>query len=92
MLALNIRIRRTARGYWVSGVARISRKYHRSFGQQFDVDIEMSTDASVKVCMSPGGVADTWCNNFNSPVTVAFVLNSDSASARMLTLGQMEAD
>ena len=52
----------------------------------------MSTDASVKVCMSPGGVADTWCNNFNSPVTVAFVLNSDSASVRMLTLGKMEAD
>ncbi len=62
------------------------------FGREFHVDIETSTGTSVKVCMSPRGFADTGCNNFASPVTISFVLNSDTASVRMLTLGQMEAD
>ena len=62
------------------------------FGQEFNVDIETSTDARVKVCMNPRGFADTGCNNFTSPVTITFLLNSDTASVRMLTLGQMESN
>ena len=62
------------------------------FMQEFHVDIETSTAASLEVCMNPRGYADTACNNFNSQVTIDLVLNSDTASVRMLTLGQMEAD
>ena len=60
------------------------------FSQEFNVDIETSTNSRVKVCMNPRGFADTGCNSFSSPVTITFVLNSDSASVLMLTLGQME--
>ena len=60
--------------------------------QEFNVDINTSTDAILKVCMNPRGFADTVCNNFTSTVTIDLVLNSDTASVRMRTLGQMEAD
>ena len=59
------------------------------FGKEFNVDIQTSTDAEVRVCMNPRGFADTGCNSFTSPVTITFVLTSDSASVLILTLGQM---
>ena len=59
------------------------------FGKEFKVDIQTSTDSEVRVCMNPRGFADTGCNSFMSPVTVTFVLMSDSASVLILTLGQM---
>ena len=59
--------------------------------QEFNVDVKTSTDSSIRVCMNPRGFANTWCNNFNSTVTITFVLSSDTASVRMLTLGQMES-
>ncbi len=60
------------------------------FGEEFNVDVRTSTDSDLRVCMNPRGFADTGCNNFNSAVTITFVLNSDAASVRLLTLGQME--
>ncbi len=62
------------------------------FGEEFNVDIRTSTDSNLQVCMNPRGVADTGCNNFASPVTVTFLLTSDTASVRILTLGQMVAN
>ena len=59
------------------------------FGEEFNVDIQTSTDSEVRVCMNPRGFADTGCNSFTSPVTITFVLASDSASVLILTLGQM---
>ena len=59
------------------------------FGKEFNVDIQTSTNSEVRVCMNPRGFADTGCNSFTSPVTVTFVLMSDSASVLILTLGQM---
>ena len=59
------------------------------FGKEFKVDIQTSTNSEVRVCMNPRGFADTGCNSFMSPVTVTFVLMSDSASVLILTLGQM---
>lgn len=59
------------------------------FGKEFKVDIQTSTDSEVRVCMNPRGFADTGCNSFTSPVTITFVLTSDSASVLILTLGQM---
>ena len=61
------------------------------FSQEFNVDIRTSTNASVRVCMNARGFADTGCNNFSSPVTITFLLNLDTASVRLFTLGQMEA-
>ena len=63
-----------------------------NFGEEFQVDIQTSTDSEVRVCMNPRGFADTGCNNFTSPVTVTFLLMSDAASVLILTLGQMVAD
>ena len=59
------------------------------FGKEFNVDIQTSTDSEVRVCMNARGFADTGCNSFMSPVTVTFVLSSDSASVLILSLGQM---
>ena len=59
------------------------------FGKEFNVDIQTSTNSEVRVCMNPRGFADTGCNSFTSPVTITFVLTSDSASVLILTLGQM---
>ena len=59
------------------------------FGKEFKVDIQTSTNSEVRVCMNPRGFADTGCNSFTSPVTITFVLTSDSASVLILTLGQM---
>ncbi len=60
-----------------------------NFGEEFQVDIQTSTDSEVRVCMNPRGFADTGCNSFTSPVTVTFLLTSDTASVLILTLGQM---
>jgi len=62
------------------------------FGSEFNVDVRTSTGADLRVCMNPRGFADTGCNNFSSPVTVTFVLTGDTASVRVLTLGQMMAN
>ena len=59
------------------------------FGDEFNVDIRTSTNADVSVCMNARGFADIGCNNFDSPVTVSFLLASDTASVRVLTLGQV---
>jgi prepilin-type N-terminal cleavage/methylation domain-containing protein len=62
------------------------------FGEEFDVDIRTSTDSDLRVCMNPRGFADTRCNNFTSPVTVTFLLATDTASVSVLSLGQMVAN
>ena len=62
------------------------------FSEAFNVDVRTSTGTNLKVCMNPRGFADTRCNNFASPVTVSFLLTSDTASVRILTLGQMVAN
>ena len=62
------------------------------FGEEFNVDVQTSTDSEVQLCMNPRGFADTGCNSFTSPVTVTFLLMSDVASVVILTLGQMVAD
>jgi len=59
------------------------------FGREFNVDVQTSSDAEVQVCMNPRGFADTGCNNFSSPVTITFVLTSDTTSVLILPLGQM---
>ncbi len=59
------------------------------FGGEFNVDVQTSSDAEVQVCMNPRGFADTGCNNFSSPVTITFVLASDTTSVLILPLGQM---
>ena len=62
-----------------------------NFDEEFHVDIETSTNSEVRLCMNPRGFADTGCNSFTSPVTVTFVLISDTASVVLLPLGQMVA-
>ena len=60
-----------------------------NFGREFNVDVLTSSDAEIQVCMNPRGFADTGCNNFNAPVTITFVLTSDTTSVLILPLGQM---
>ncbi len=74
---------------WLSQGARILDVV--DFGEEFNVDLRTSTDGYLSVCMNPRGFADTGCSNFNSPVTVTFVLATDTVSVRILTLGQMTA-
>ena len=62
------------------------------FHEEFNVDIQTSTYSPIKMCMNPRGFADTGCNNYSSPVTVTFGLNSDTASVLMFTLGQIVAN
>ena len=61
------------------------------FGEEFNVDIRTSIVSGLTVCMNARGFADTGCNNFTSPVTVTFLLASDTVRVRVLTLGQMAA-
>ena len=62
------------------------------FHEEFGVDIRTSTNSDLRVCMNARGFADTRCNNFASPVTVTFLLASDTASVRVLSFGQMVAN
>ncbi len=62
------------------------------FREEFNVDIRTSTNAELTVCMNARGFADMTCNNFDSPVTVSFLFASDTASVRVLTLGQVVVD
>ena len=62
------------------------------FHEEFDVDIRTSTNSNLTVCMNSRGFADTRCNNFASPVTVTFLLASDTSSVRLFSLGQMVAN
>ena len=62
------------------------------FHEEFGVDIRTSTNSDLRVCMNARGFADTRCNNFASPVTVTFLLASDTALVRVLSFGQMVAN
>ncbi len=75
---------------WLSTGGEVLEVLH--FDEEFNVDIRTSTDSNLQLCMNPRGFADTGCNNFSSPVTVTFLLTSDTASVRVLTLGQMVAN
>jgi len=72
---------------WLSRDSDVLEVLH--FAEEFDVDIRTSTASDLRVCMNARGFADTRCNNFTSPVTVTFLLASDTASVLILTLGQM---
>ncbi len=61
------------------------------FREEFSVDLRTSTGSNFRVCMNARGFADTGCNNFVTPVTITFLLASDTVSVRVLTLGQMTA-
>ncbi len=61
------------------------------FAKEFKVDVRTSTNSNLTVCMNARGFADTGCNNFVSPVTVTFLLASDTVWVRVLMLGQMAA-
>ena len=61
------------------------------FAKEFNVDVRTSTNSNLRVCMNARGFADTGCNNFVSPVTVTFLLATDTVWVRVLTLGQMAA-
>ncbi len=61
------------------------------FAKEFNVDVRTSTTSNLRVCMNARGFADTGCNNFVSPVTVTFLLATDTVWVRVLTLGQMAA-
>ncbi len=62
-----------------------------NFAKEFSVDVRTSTNSNLRVCMNARGFADTGCNNFVSPVTVTFLLATDTVWVRVLTLGQMAA-
>ena len=57
------------------------------FQDEFVVDLRATS--SFRVCMSPRGYADEDCNSYSSPVTLTFWSGSDSASVKILPLGQL---
>ncbi|HSW31862.1 MAG TPA: prepilin-type N-terminal cleavage/methylation domain-containing protein [Longimicrobiales bacterium] len=58
------------------------------FEDEFHVDIQ-SGSGNLLLCMNARGYADTGCTNFSSAVTVTFRQNADTASVRILPLGQL---
>jgi len=59
------------------------------FANEMQVDIRTSTGTAVRLCMNARGYADESCNSFTTPVSISFWHNADSASVRLLTLGQL---
>ncbi|NJD18213.1 MAG: prepilin-type N-terminal cleavage/methylation domain-containing protein [Gemmatimonadetes bacterium] len=57
------------------------------FRNEFNVDVRAASD--ITLCMSPRGYAADACNSFTTPVTVTFAANADTASVRILPLGQL---
>lgn len=57
------------------------------FGDELAVDIRAS--GNYRLCMNPRGFADESCNNFSSAVTVGFWQGTDSATVKILPLGQL---
>lgn len=58
------------------------------FADEFHVDVR-STVGRIRLCMNSRGYADTACNSFIEPPTVAFWQNADSSSVLILPLGQL---
>jgi len=58
------------------------------FGDELHVDIQ-SASGNLLLCMNPRGYADTGCTSFSSAVTLVFRQNADTASVRILPLGQL---
>lgn len=58
------------------------------FTDELNVDLQ-STVGSFRLCMSPRGYADTDCNTSSTTVTLSFWQNADSASLKILPLGQL---
>ena len=75
---------------WLSRGAEVLEVLH--LDEEFNVDVRTSTNMGLRLCMNPRGFADTGCNSFSSHVIVTFLLASDTASVRVLTLGQMVAN
>jgi prepilin-type N-terminal cleavage/methylation domain-containing protein len=57
------------------------------FQNEFKVDVQAASD--ITLCMSSRGYAADACNSFTTPVTVTFQANADTASVRILPLGQV---
>jgi prepilin-type N-terminal cleavage/methylation domain-containing protein len=60
-----------------------------NFAQEFDVDVQ-STKTRYTLCMSPRGYADGDCGSLAGPAAMTFSRGSDSMSATMLPLGQLQ--
>lgn len=58
------------------------------FAEEFRVDLQ-SASGNLLLCMNARGYADTGCTNFSSAVTLGFRFNADTASVRILPLGQL---
>ncbi|MHB1193350.1 MAG: pilus assembly FimT family protein [Longimicrobiales bacterium] len=58
------------------------------FEEEFHVDLR-STSGNLLLCMNARGYADTGCTNFSTAVNLGFWHNADSASVRILPLGQL---
>jgi len=58
------------------------------FAEELHVDLRAS-DGSMRICMNSRGYADTGCNSFSSAVSLQFWQNADSASVRVMPLGQL---
>ncbi|HSM61401.1 MAG TPA: type II secretion system protein [Longimicrobiales bacterium] len=58
------------------------------FRDELNVDLRSSV-GSLRICMNARGFADADCNNFSSDVTLQFRHNADTASMRVMPLGQL---
>ena len=58
------------------------------FAEEMGVDLR-ATSATVRICMSPRGYANTNCNSFSSTVKMAFVQGAQSETIEILPLGQI---
>lgn len=58
------------------------------FGGELDVDLR-SGSSTLTLCMSSRGFANDACNSFTTAQTIEFWQNADSATVRLLPLGQL---
>lgn len=58
-------------------------------GREFGVDLR-AVGGAYTLCMSPRGYADTGCTSFGGAVTLNFERASESMTATMLPMGQLE--
>ena len=55
---------------------------------RFD-DVDLQGNGSIKVCMSPRGIADTRCNSFSGVETVTFEARGEATTLHILPLGKL---
>jgi prepilin-type N-terminal cleavage/methylation domain-containing protein len=83
---VRLQVDATGDSVWITRGAEVLESIR--FADEYAVDITATQDPFT-LCMNSRGFADTDCNDFSSPIRIAFTRGTQTYTAELLPLGQL---